>query len=244
MGKRSFSVSIVATGSVPGGSSKRYLLRNIAPGVVRPALAGKSALTITVGPSAKPSLSRSGSSAITPAICKVCPEMTKLPPAASSSRARASGETQAVPGAGAPTLRPSLSVRRPTSGQAASTAFSSTGTASSPLAAMACSRVPPESWPNFSSSVRSAGVAARCHTSTCTSPPRMVCPRSFSSRSIAPVRVPIAASAPTPRNRQASSSRRPRKRADRSRRAIVQAVDQGRTELTRRYRSQCGHRPG
>ena len=240
-----FNSSMVATGSRSGGSSSRYLLRYIAPGLVRPAASGKPSATITVGPRAKPSLSRSGSSAMTPAIFKVWPARLKVPPACSSSRASASGETQAVPGAGAPTLRPSLSVRRPTSGQAWSTAFSSIGTTVSPLEAMACRRTPPESLPNFSSSVRSAAVAPRCQTSICTSPPRIVWPRDLSSPSIAPVSVPIAASAPTPRNRQASSSRRPRNRAERSRRAIVQAADQERAVwLTRRCRSRCGHRPG
>ncbi len=207
----------------------RYLLRYIAPGLVKPALAGKSALTSTGGPSAKPSPSRSGSTSIIPPTFTVCVPIAKLSPGFSPNRSTAPGASQASPGGGAPTVRPSCSFIAPTSGQLASTALSSTGAARSPARAMACSRVPPDTLPSRAKAARSASVAGRCHIETSMSPPRISRPRVESSRSIASVSVPIAASAPTPRNRQTSSSRRPLNRADRSRRAMVQAVRQGRT---------------
>ena len=112
-GNRALRRLASALGSRPGGRAMRSLVRYIAPGWIRPADCGKLSPTITAGPSAKPSPSRSGSSAITPATLSFCAPMANVPPVASPSRATAPSATHAEPDGGAPTLRPSCSVRRP-----------------------------------------------------------------------------------------------------------------------------------
>ena len=71
---------------------------------------------------------------------------------------------------------------------------------------------------------RIASEVERVWCRTSRSPPSSSCPRLASSRSIADVSVPIAASAAVPRKMHTSRSRSPLKRALRSRRAIRQAV--------------------
>ena len=226
----------------------RTLVRYIAPGAVSPARWGSSSLVMATAPKEKPSLSRSGSSAITPPTVIGCPARRKALPGPMPSRSAVPSASQTVPGGGAPTMRPSLSRSLPTIGHCASTALSSTGAAFSsavaPPVAIACIRVPTETVPKARIAASSRSVRPRCQTAPSTSPPRIVRPREASSRSIEPVSVPIAASAPVPRNRQASSSRSPRNRADRSRRAIRQAMPHGRfCAIRRRCLSAPGHRP-
>ena len=244
LGNRAFSAATVAAGSYGWLNATRTRVRYCDPGAISPAITGVCTPTITGAPHAKPSPSRSGSSAMIPPTFSRAELSVNGSPTRRPSRSVAPSASHASPGGGAPTVRPSCSRSRPTSGQLPSTAFNSTGAVNSPAVAIACNRVPVETGPSAASAACSAGVRLRCQTSSSRSPPKIARPRLASSRSIEPVNVPIAASAPTPRNRQASSRRRPLNRADRPRRASRHAIGHGSGAAVMSSRqTRCGHRP-
>ena len=68
LAKRALNASASAAASACSGRRTRYFQRAIEPIWTRPEAFSAASLTITVGPSAKPSERRSGSPAITPPI--------------------------------------------------------------------------------------------------------------------------------------------------------------------------------
>ena len=270
LGKRALRVCAMVAGSQAAVQAMRVRVRNMAPGDSSPAFAGRPAATMTVGPRAKPSPRRSGSSAMMPPTVTGTPESVMRAPGRTARRAAAPSASQAVPGGGAPTWRPSARVRWPTRGQTWSTALSWTGTAgvsglasagtaalpgapfraSGKRLAIACIRVPSLMRPCAVRAARSGAVRARCQTVISMSPPRMVRPLAAMAPVIACPSPPTVASAMTPMNRQATSRRRPRKRGDSPARARRQAVRHGSVggvtpERERgRCPRRCGHRRG
>ena len=129
LGNWALRVAAIWAGLQVRAQARRVLLRYMAPGDSRPAFCGRSAGTMTVGPRAKPSPRRSGSSAIRPATVTGAPERVIFEPVVTLRRSAADGVSQAVLGAGAPTFWPLVRIRWPIRGQLASTALSWTGTA-------------------------------------------------------------------------------------------------------------------
>ena len=78
-----------------------------------PHRSGTESATITVCPSWKPSLSRSGSSPMIPPTVSVAVPSVKLSPGATPSRSAAPSASQAWPAGGAPASVPSASVKVP-----------------------------------------------------------------------------------------------------------------------------------